>query len=354
MKRNYKKVLAGFLATSMVLGSSMVAFAAPETGTTSGTGELEGTVETEVFVVVLPTVNAQDTTFNFILDPEGLIAKTNAGRYNSKTFEEGATLFFENTGGTTDYSSTSNALVVTNKSSIPVDVKLEATIANATGITLTDDKTFTGDTDASIYLALTDGTNTKPLTDAGVELTSKLEYDTDAYEMKWDATADAGNGAYVYELTAAAQNQSLTDFPQYSFKLTGASNAAGDWSALASAAPEVEVTWTVDKHVEAAEAAPSIATKSYNMTTGSPVAVNVSLGAGSLAATGIASITYTSSSGASRTMATSDYSLDGNTLTFSANYIQGVIQAGVTSRVYKVIFNDEASTEVDITFTTSS
>lgn len=354
MKRNYKKVLAGFLATSMVLGSSMVAFAAPpETGTTSGTGELEGTVDTEVYVVVLPTISTPDTTFNFILDPEGLIAKTNAARYN-KTFEEGATLFFENANGTTDYSSTSDALVVTNKSSIPVDVKLEATIADATGITLTDDKTFAGDTDASIYLALTDGTNTKPLTDAGVELTSKLEYDTDAYEMKWDATANAGSGAYVYELTDAAKAQANTDFPQYSFKLTGASNAAGDWSALASAAPKVNVTWTVDKHVEAAEAAPSIATKTYSMTSGSPVAVNVSLGAGSLAATGIASITYTSSSGASRTMATSDYSLNGNTLTFSANYIQGVIQAGVTSRVYKVIFNDEASTAVDITFTTSS
>lgn len=52
--KNYKKILAGVLATSMVLGNSAVVFA-DEGGQAKGSGKVEGQVKNEVFSVVLPT-----------------------------------------------------------------------------------------------------------------------------------------------------------------------------------------------------------------------------------------------------------------------------------------------------------
>lgn len=62
---NYKRILAVGLAASMVMGSSVVAFAAEGTGT--GSGSLDVVEKSDVFQVQLPTDSG--TMFNYILDP---------------------------------------------------------------------------------------------------------------------------------------------------------------------------------------------------------------------------------------------------------------------------------------------
>lgn len=78
--KNYKKILAGVLATSMVLGNSAVVFA-DEGGQAKGSGKVEGQVKTEVFSVVLPTESDYAGAFDYIIDPMQLIAN-DAGNVN--------------------------------------------------------------------------------------------------------------------------------------------------------------------------------------------------------------------------------------------------------------------------------
>ena len=244
--RNYKKILAAGLAVSMVMGSSVVALAEDQEGGTSGTGGLEGSVSTDVFSVVLPSVpESGDTTFDYILDPEGLIAKAGADKYAGKTFEENATLFFANTaeGAAKDYSSTSDALKVINKSSSDVAVEVKATIASIDGITMSDDKSFADDTNASLYLALKDSNAETAITgEEGASLSATIDAAAeDAYEVQWNAT----DNKYENVLTDEAKADDYTGFSAYTFQMTGACNAAGDWSGLTETAPVVNVVWSV-------------------------------------------------------------------------------------------------------------
>ena len=206
--KNYKKVLAAGLAVSMVMGSSVVALADDVDGGTSGTGGLEGTVSTDVFSVVLPSVpETGDTTFNYILDPEGLIAKAGSDKYTDKTFE------------------------------------VKATVASIDGITMTGDKTFADDTKTSLYLALKDASKETAITaEGGATLTSTIDAAAeDAYEVKWNAT----DSKYENVLTDEAKADDYTGFAKYTFQMTGACNAAGDWSDLTDTAPVVNVVWSV-------------------------------------------------------------------------------------------------------------
>lgn len=269
--KNYRKIAAGLLAATMVVSSSMVAFA--DEGSTTGAGTLEGTVSTDVFDVKLPTIAEGDTTFDFILDPEGLIKETGADRYNNATFGTG-TLFFTNVtttdaGTTYSYSNTSDALNITNYSSIAVDVALSATVSNAEGITLTQDSTFADDTSASVYLAITDGTNTAAITDAGASVNTQMAAAGEgAYNIEWNDNDEK------YECVLDDSDSSL--FATYSFQLTGASNANGDWSGLADIAPSVEVVWNVTAHSDAYLSSTTLSVGAETVTLNLPENVTIS------------------------------------------------------------------------------
>lgn len=308
--KNYKRIMAFGLAATMVMGSSMVVCAEGGSGSTTGDGELEGTVSTDVVSVVLPSIAVDDTTFDFILDPEGLIAATGAARY-SATFGTG-TLFFANTnedGDVTGYSNASDALTVINKSSIPVDVSLSAAVTDATGITLTDDSTFADDTSASVYLAITDGTNTVPITDAGASVSTQIDAaPTGSYEVQWNSTDEK------YEFVLA--DEANTEFAEYSFQLTGASNTAGDWSGLEEVAPSVEVVWNVAAHSDSYLSATSVTSSANTITLSLPEGVTVS------------GVTLHKTGGTDVSLTSSHYTIAKGVLTFSANVITN--NAGAT------------------------
>ena len=103
-------------------------------------------------------------TFDYIMDPQELIAQTDAAAYGNLTFEEGATVFFRRheEGAGADYSSESDALVITSLGTSAVDIEVTARISpdSLGSITMTEDRSFAGDREASLYLALTDGEHT--------------------------------------------------------------------------------------------------------------------------------------------------------------------------------------------------
>lgn len=256
MKGFTKKVMVGAVAASMVMSSSLVAFASDAsttpagTGTSGGSGEIEGVVDTSVYNAVLPT--ASTTAYDYIVDPQGLIRKTNAAKYEGKEFGEG-TVFFENVDGdTSSYSNTSDAATIVNKSSknLSVTVTATATPDSAAGAAaLATSKTFAADNTAlEVYLGITDsveGSTEKALTAAGAEMKAVLGAAPEgAYEYKYDSTTQK----YSYALKS---DVSAFTFADYSFQINGAANANGTWKAD-TAVPAVSVKWDVDVTDDAA------------------------------------------------------------------------------------------------------
>ncbi|MEZ3492349.1 MAG: MSCRAMM family adhesin SdrC [Lachnospiraceae bacterium] len=223
------------------------ATASEETETQTETEEVpDSSVPADVFKVILPTIPEDDTTFDYILDPQGLIELTDAKKYGGTdevAFEHDKTLYFK-TSRTEDgrpvYDNVSNALTVTNMSSREVKITVKATIANSESITMSESSTFDADdTSTSIYLALTDGTNTIPITSDAAVLNAVINAPEDAYETVWDGEKN------VYELTDTAKKEDYDGFQKYSFWLTGACNANADWSNVEGQIPEVFVVWEV-------------------------------------------------------------------------------------------------------------
>lgn len=105
-------------------------------GTTTGSGEVEGILDKEVFKVDLPVIpnDGSDTTFDFILDPQGLIRDTDSAAYDGADFDsKAAGLYFKNTDGSdTWYSAESDFLKAVNMSTIPVDISITASLAGTT------------------------------------------------------------------------------------------------------------------------------------------------------------------------------------------------------------------------------
>lgn len=246
--RNLKKVAAITLAMTMAMGSSFSAFAEdPTSGTLSGTGEVEGVVDKDIVKVILPTTTDAETTYNFKLDPEGLIKATAAAKYPSATFGEGS-MFFQNAADS--YSNTSNTKEITNKSAVPVDITITATVtAGNENLKINSDSAFTDDTSTSMYLALTDTAADSPQVEAasseGVAvLTTTMQPLADSYKISYNDS----EGKYEYVLKDDADI--VGDFETYEFALTGACNTSADWSQLTEIQPKVDVVWSFAKHSE--------------------------------------------------------------------------------------------------------
>lgn len=208
-------------------------------GIENGMGEFEGSVKTDIFQIVMPTDT--EGVFNFILDPQGLINKTDGAAYKGKTFEKDSTVFFKRTNGEAeeDYSSKSDPVIITNKSSIPVDVFVEVCIEEASieGITMSDDKEFIDDDTTSLYLAIEDGENEVPVGREGASIQTTIEAaPEEAYEYVYD------DEQYIYKLK---DNLEDVVFDEYSFRLTGAANTKGNWAELGGVSPKIIITWKV-------------------------------------------------------------------------------------------------------------
>lgn len=257
MKKDIKKIVAGILSASMLLGTSAMAFAdnLSSGGTNSNPSGVEDFVSTDVFDVVVPT-NATADTFKFILDPQKLITLTSGAAYSEK-FVSGGTLYFKNTSGNAnftseggvgyDYSSKSDQLTVINKSTMDVDVTITASLTSAGSLQFTNDGTFTssGDTAPKVYLALVNVE--KGLGSAGAIATTATDTtllsgaEAGAYEF-----VHSGGHKYKYSLTSDADSNPA--FSRMNFYVTGSANPYGDFTAAKNATPVLNVTWRVVPH----------------------------------------------------------------------------------------------------------
>ncbi len=210
-------------------------------GNETGVGAVEGTVETDVYQVVLPTV--KNSAFDFIIDPQGLINKTKGAAYDGKTFEDNSTLFFKRTDGKVaeDYCSTSDVVTIKNMGSNEIEVSLYISVLPESlgGIRLSGDREFRDDTSASIYLALVDGKNIIPIGSDGINMDMTVSA---APEVAYEYSYDEERGEYTYQLR---ENISDIEFGSYSFQITGAANGKGDWSKLTEAKPQIKVEWKI-------------------------------------------------------------------------------------------------------------
>ena len=288
--KNYRKILAGVLATSMVLGSSTVALAAGESGQTTGSGKVEGQAKQEVFSVVLPTESDYTGAFDYVLDPMQLIETAAGDKFDTTKydFNAGDTVYFFNgedsASNKLKYSATSNGLNVVNKSNKDVELTVTLQASAVDGITFTDDNTFGGggSADTSLYLAIegqksadTAGTSApvgsadlaKINSNGVAALSATLEALTGAtasdkaFIIQWNPIR---NG---YEFVEDANASKKTT--SYEFKVKGACNIdpAADWLEVLQAGdtPELEIVWSIENPL-GAKIALNQTTKKVTMT----------------------------------------------------------------------------------------
>jgi hypothetical protein len=184
MKR-MKKLMSALMALAMVASLGVTALAgenqnqnqnndpAPVTayanakGNSTGTGSNEGPMENHPIKLVLPTVASG--TYNMILDPHDLIARTSNKKYTGKTFvtnyddssKVNNRLFFND--ATDHYDGKSASATVTNKSYDDVNLIVKVEVDPKTNtFDFVDAATALSDSaeTAQMYLAVTDGTQT--------------------------------------------------------------------------------------------------------------------------------------------------------------------------------------------------
>lgn len=245
-----KKILVAALAVTMIMGSSSMAFAAEQQGEGAGSGDLDVVKKTDVFSVVVPT--DAGTTFDYIVDPLGVIEETDAEKYGNKVFDHSNkdTVFFQNAEVTSasaqyNYTGTSNKLKAINKSTKAVDIAVEATLTKADEVTMVEATGATSTTDTLLNLQLNgDGGKTAAIgtSATAAKIDANITATPNAYETKFV------NGQYVKQLDPTLDDD---DFQAYEFWLTGKASASSSWQKVTTL-PEVKVVWTVTGEGEAA------------------------------------------------------------------------------------------------------
>lgn len=366
-----KRFLAVVLAASMVVGNAVVASAETstqtdtytevsfnETGTpiptsqgkASGTGTLTGTTQDKVFRVVVPAqrVNTEADLFDFIMDPQGLIEKTNGAKYlsgNNDTGKlisinsapgEGSTLYFVNSAnGVKTLSNKSDEFKIINKSTMDVDVSVNAKVTSSVpaSMSVSTDKTFAGYTKPSVYIGLipTGGTEKALSANEAQVATSTIGNAKKFYVTSWNSADD-----YTYTIPSmnGTTPESANEYKTYGFKLTGATNGKADWvnPSPVAATATVDIVYNLSEHAGA----------SYQLVAGGGLLVDVNLGS----AKGIKSITFDGG----KVLAASNYSLrvEEQQILFTKAWVESMLAAeSFTSRDYTVTFDND--TTVDIT-----
>lgn len=252
-----KKLLALGLVGSMVIGSSLTAFATDPTGASgtaiTGTGTAANLeVDQVVYEVTVPTNAAMEAALSYKVDPQLLAYQ------KGDATDKAGVLFKNGSGSEAKYSGKSDTLTITSKSSVPITIKIEPKLTAATAgdttfvyagdFSTTEDFSGTDDGTKGLYLGI-HSTNevAKSLSTTALDYTNLLYSAKDLFEVS--GTVDAG---YTYAIPST-----VTDgFPKYEFYLTGAINpnvATSTWITYQSdkvtvdkkaAMPTVELKYT--------------------------------------------------------------------------------------------------------------
>jgi hypothetical protein len=351
-----KKFMAIALVATMVFGSCITAYAeAPVTsGGSDGAGASEGHVEEKKVTVILPTVPEGSTPFNYTMDPERLIQKTDAAKYaEGTTFpdSEGDKGVYFHTGEKT-YANTSNTLQVINKSScaIKLTVSVKATQNTAKDIELATSSTVATQDAPNLYLGLKVGSDTKVVKKA--EQADTVEKIIAGVPDNFETAVVTNEGnekVYTYREKANA-----TTWKAMNISMEGAvSNLP---IAADVTAPTVNVTWA---YVEAESGAtPASDAVDYSTTPAGPTeasasassvkvggSVNITLPAGVT----ISEIQKKKTDGSYNTLPAEYYTLeditDGKKLTIKSN----MLTTYTSATTIKVILSDGDPISINVT-----
>lgn len=283
--KNIKKMMAFGLATAMVFGSTLTAFAA-DTQVISSSGAVAGAEQTvdgtatenyvnkKVFKLEVPTKAAADKIFSFYTDPLGLIAETEGVQVVSTgaIVEENQGILFVNRdeeGNVAYLSGTSDSLNLVNKSSSGVEISVKARLKPGAsdpyqgGTAKKID--FSATSDGALYIGLmATGEPEMPLEIENNAPTSPSAVNVVLSAADLYHTVYTG-GAYSYDLY-----DDVEEFPTYSFSVRGALDlnqpdstwfkTADDSKPLANATavamPDIELKYT-PTYIDARQAAAS-------------------------------------------------------------------------------------------------
>lgn len=371
-----KRFLAVVLSMAMVTGNAVVASAAvtstPYPGgisfnatgaaaenaqvnqTVTGTGYLTDKVEDRIFRVVVPTqrdASKEADLFDFILDPQELIDQTAAKKYIKGAKIDGAnklvsvnkytksSLYFVNSAnGVKSLTNTSDELSIINKSTMDVDVSVNAKVTPVGGISVSTDKTFAGNDSASMYLGFV---RTSP--------SAKDEAAISDNDAEYIDQATLGNAKAFYKVSANDDGTITYDIPSvngsgvsesqnayqtYKFKLTGATNTKGDWGSVnAGTGPAVQITYHLMPHPENAKT-------TYKLTSGRGLSVPLAN------ATGVDRVTF----GNNQVLPNTNYSFSGGALIFTRDWCTTMADsASFTSRDYVIHLTGGGTVEITLT-----
>jgi hypothetical protein len=374
--KSIKKLLAGILAATMVIGSSSAVFAsdyqdASKSSETTGVSVIEDKVEENKVHITLPTASAK--MYDYVADPNDYINKTNGLGFGANVdvkTSAGAKLYFLQSTGV--YAPTSASLRVISKSSADVKVNVKVTLNGTKKDTDADLATSISDDTKPLYIGIAAKTGSAYATTAtgsGIAvLGDAFNYTTGGttnditlkgVEDNYEWTAVQTNAAidatrkYKWDKKTTLTAEDEAKWQYLDFALVGKVNSA-KWTA-GMTSPQLKVVWGYEAvGVAPANAAPSIATTSYNYDRTANLPITFSLGSGDKAATAITSVSYSNTESGSYTAFPTDgtkYSVAGTTLTFKSGTFS---TAGVGNhRFLKVQFNDDEGTTVvlDLTIT---
>lgn len=366
--KQFKKLIACVLAATLVLGSTTVFFGAEKTTSTEvnlgGGGNFEGTVDTEIFNVKVPTVNvATNTAFDFILDPEGLIETTSGAAHktsdSSVTFVTYGSMYFEVTDG--KYDVKSQVLTAENKSSVDVNITLQASVTvppSNSAVTFVTDKAWTAsDEGLEIYLAVAEVTEVSgDAVTLGTETAIANTATVTSSLVKFDAYKtiyDTSTGKYQYVIDDTLNVTADT----YSFCLTGACNTEADWSGYDETAnPTISIVWKVEmvgaEVEDIVSPTPTIVKREYTVPK-ADLTVALQLGTDDTAATGISTVKLGAAADSFATtnnLTKCTLSSDKTSLTLPlATLFSGATSGDV--RYVQITFNDTAKTSVVLKIT---
>ena len=171
---NLRKLMAGTLAMTMVVGSSITVLA-EDANSATGSGTSFDHVNKEVTSVTLPTTTDVANVFNYYVDPERAIndAQTLPNGTTTVTPNDDGVYFAVPSadGSSTTYSSSSKAVTFTGKNSVDVDVTVAATVTAGDAdkdITLVADETaLAAATTPALLMKLNVGSDSQAITASG-------------------------------------------------------------------------------------------------------------------------------------------------------------------------------------------
>lgn len=257
MAKNLNRVLAFGIATAMVFGSSLTAFADAGTSGTQVTITGAGTevnAKTDIFSVEVPTAAALSGTFKYVVDPEGVVAASKAAFGAEVTVNDNNGVLFKNVDGTSvSVSGTSDKLSIVNKSYKPVDLEVTFKLGAADGITLSKTEDFSGEGDSAkaMYFGLkatSEVDKAFTVIGSGDATSYKNFIKSDASEYEIKGTNNAGATTYAYALKDATNAKGQS----YDLQVVAAINrnvplstwqTESDGNVSAKTMPEITVTF---------------------------------------------------------------------------------------------------------------